>query len=55
MIDAIAAAVRDHVGRLSSEFAAYVPAERQTPRITLWPAGHPDYFPVGVKHRYARR
>ena len=40
--------------RLSSEFASYVPPERQRPRVTLWPAGHPEYFPPGVKHRYAR-
>lgn len=41
--------------RLNSEFANYVPKERQLPRITLWPPGHPDYFPVGVKHRYSRK
>jgi phenylacetate-CoA ligase len=40
--------------RLNSEFAHYVPAARQRPRITLWPMGHPEYFPVGVKHRYSR-
>jgi len=54
MADAIAAAVRDAVRRLSSEFAAYVPDARQTPHVTLWPAGHPAHFPVGVKHRYSR-
>jgi phenylacetate-CoA ligase len=41
--------------RLNSEFANYVPAERRRPEITLWPAGDPNYFPVGVKHRYSRR
>jgi phenylacetate-CoA ligase len=41
--------------RLNSEFAHYVPAARQRPRVTLWPAGHPEYFPVGVKHRYSRQ
>ncbi|HET7754963.1 MAG TPA: phenylacetate--CoA ligase family protein [Anaeromyxobacteraceae bacterium] len=41
--------------RLNSEFANYVPPERQRPRVTLLPAGHPEYFPVGVKHRYVRR
>jgi phenylacetate-CoA ligase len=41
--------------RLNSEFANYVPAERRRPRVTLWPAGHPEYFPVGVKHRYSRK
>jgi phenylacetate-CoA ligase len=24
------------------------------PQITLLPAGDPDYFPRGVKHRYTR-
>ncbi|MEI9938248.1 MAG: phenylacetate--CoA ligase family protein [Pseudomonadota bacterium] len=41
--------------RLNSEFASYVPAERRLPLVTLWPAGHPEYFPIGVKHRYARK
>jgi phenylacetate-CoA ligase len=41
--------------RLNSEFASYVPPERRRPRVTLWPAGHPEYFPRGVKHRYSRR
>jgi phenylacetate-CoA ligase len=41
--------------RLNSEFAHYVPAERRRPRVTLWPAGHAEYFPVGVKHRYSRK
>ena len=50
----LADAIRAELRRLNSEFAHYVPAERQRPRITLWPAGHPEYFPVGVKHRYSR-
>jgi phenylacetate-CoA ligase len=41
--------------RLNSEYGGYVPPERQLPRVTLWPAGHPEYFPAGVKHRYARK
>jgi phenylacetate-CoA ligase len=40
--------------RYSSEFANYVPSTRQRPHVTLLPAGHPEYFPVGVKHRYSR-
>jgi phenylacetate-coenzyme A ligase PaaK-like adenylate-forming protein len=40
--------------RLNSEYTHYVPAERRRPRVTLWPPGHPEYFPVGVKHRYSR-
>lgn len=41
--------------RLNSEFANFVPTERRRPEVTLWPAGDPGYFPVGVKHRYSRR
>jgi phenylacetate-CoA ligase len=44
-----------HVARLSGEYAAYVPRERQAPRIELRPLGDPEYFPVGVKHRWTRR
>ncbi|HEY1325261.1 MAG TPA: phenylacetate--CoA ligase family protein [Streptosporangiaceae bacterium] len=40
--------------RLNSEFAHYVPEGRQAPRVRLLPAGDPDYFPPGVKHRYTR-
>lgn len=43
------------LSRLSSEFASYVPPERRRPRVTLLPSGDPEYFPVGVKHRYSRR
>jgi phenylacetate-CoA ligase len=52
--DAVAESIRAVLVRLNSEFANYVPADRQRPRITLWPAGDPEYFPVGVKHRYSR-
>jgi hypothetical protein len=41
--------------RLNSEFANDVPPERQLPRIELAEHADPDYFPIGVKHRYARR
>ena len=53
--DAVAESILATLVRLNSEFANYVPAARQRPRITLWPTGHPEYFPVGVKHRYSRR
>jgi phenylacetate-CoA ligase len=46
--------IRTHLRRLNSEFAHYVPDDRQTPRITLHPVGDPEYFPRGVKHRYTR-
>jgi phenylacetate-CoA ligase len=50
----IAESVRAQLVRLNSEFAHYVPAERQLPEVVLRPAGDPEYFPVGVKHRYTR-
>ncbi|MFC3893995.1 phenylacetate--CoA ligase family protein [Lentzea rhizosphaerae] len=52
---AIAESVRDQLLRLNSEFAHYVPAGRQLPEVVLRPSGDPEYFPVGVKHRYTRR
>lgn len=41
--------------RLNSEYAHYVPREHQRPRIILKPAGDPEWFPPGVKHRYTRK
>jgi phenylacetate-CoA ligase len=52
---AIAAAIVQQLRRLNSEFANYVPEAYQLPRIMLTATGDPDYFPVGVKHRYTRR
>ncbi|HEY1622473.1 MAG TPA: phenylacetate--CoA ligase family protein [Streptosporangiaceae bacterium] len=49
-----AGAILGQLRRLNSEFAHYVPAGYQQPRVTLLPAGDPDYFPRGVKHRYTR-
>jgi phenylacetate-CoA ligase len=51
---AIAIAVRQQLQRLNSEFANYVPPEYQLPQVTLKPLGDPEYFPLGVKHRYVR-
>lgn len=51
----IAASVQRELLRLNSEFANYTPVERQRPEVVLRPFGDPDYFPVGVKHRYTRR
>ncbi len=51
---AIAQSVRTQLLRLNSEYANYVPAERQLPQVSLLPFGDPEYFPVGVKHRYTR-
>jgi phenylacetate-CoA ligase len=53
--DAIASSILAQLLRLDPEFASYVPKERQRPRITLHAAGDPEYFPVGVKHRYSAR
>ncbi|HYW88977.1 MAG TPA: phenylacetate--CoA ligase family protein [Chloroflexota bacterium] len=53
--EAIADSVLRQLLRLNSEFAHYVPRERQRPRIQLAPMGDPEWFPVGVKHRYTRR
>jgi phenylacetate-CoA ligase len=53
--EAIAGSILHHLLRLNSEFAHYVPAEHQRPRVELAPLGDPTYFPVGVKHRYTRR
>ncbi len=55
MRDTIAASIQQQLLRLNSEFAHYVPAEHQRPEVTLLPAGDPDYFPLGVKHRYTRK
>ena len=41
--------------RLNSEFSSYVPKASQRPVVSLTPMGDPDYFPVGVKHRYTQR
>ena len=51
----IASSIRNQLLRLNSEFANYTPAERQLPLITLCPFADPEYFPVGVKHRYTRK
>jgi phenylacetate-CoA ligase len=50
----VARSVREHLVRLNSEFAHYVPAERQVPDVVLKPFQDPEYFPAGVKHRYTR-
>ena len=52
---AIAESIRTQLVRLNSEFANYTPPERQLPLIALRPFADPEYFPVGVKHRYTRK
>ncbi|WP_431900127.1 phenylacetate--CoA ligase family protein [Nonomuraea sp. bgisy101] len=51
---AVGEAILGQLLRLNSEFAAYVPADRQPPFIRLRETGDPDYFPPGSKHRYTR-
>ncbi|MFZ5892298.1 MAG: phenylacetate--CoA ligase family protein [Myxococcota bacterium] len=50
----LARSIRRELERLNSEFLNYTPAERRTPRVRLLPPGDPNYFPIGVKHRYTR-
>ena len=52
--DAIAFAIYTQLIRLNSEYANYVPPERQFPTVELFESGNPKYFPQGVKHRYKR-
>jgi phenylacetate-CoA ligase len=52
--DRLAESIGEHVARLSSEYAAYVPPERRTPRVELRLLGDAEYFPIGVKHRWTR-
>lgn len=52
--DDIAYSILLHVRRLNSEYAHYVPADYALPLVTLHEHGSPEYFPVGIKHRYTR-
>jgi len=52
--DEIEEAVLAQLLRLNSEFAHYVPARWQRPRVTLHENGDATWFPVGIKHRYTR-
>jgi phenylacetate-CoA ligase len=50
----IAGSIRDQLQRLNSEYAHYVPADRQLPQVRLRPFEDREFFPAGVKHRYTR-
>jgi phenylacetate-CoA ligase len=50
----IARSVQAELERQNSEFRSYVPEARRSLRVSLLPAGDPNYFPKGVKHRYTR-
>jgi len=54
-IEHLTRSIREQLLRLNSEFAHYVPPERQYPVVVARAFGDPEYFPVGVKHRYTRR
>ena len=52
--DAIAFSIYTQIIRLNSEYANYVPPERQFPQVKLYESGNPEYFPPGIKHHYTR-
>jgi phenylacetate-CoA ligase len=52
--DAAAAAILGALSRLNSEYANYVPPGYRSPRVELRPTADPEWFPIGVKHRYTR-
>lgn len=54
-IQAIASSILTQLLRLNSEFSNYVPLKYQIPQVVLAPTDDPEYFPVGVKHRYTRK
>jgi phenylacetate-CoA ligase len=51
----VAESIRAHLLRLNSEFANYVPENKQLPWVSLHFFEDPEYFPPGIKHRYTRR
>src|SRR4028118_199261 len=51
-LEAIASSILSQLLRLNSEFANYVPPEYQMPQVALASTSDPEYFPLGVKHRY---
>lgn len=55
IVPIIAESIQTQLLRLNSEFANYIPHERQMPKITLISFADPGYFPPGVKHRYTRK
>lgn len=38
--------------RLNASYSSYVPEDKQAPIVRLHPYGDPDWFPIGVKHRW---
>lgn len=52
--DDVATSIQRELERLNSEFKNYAPESRRRPIVRLLPYAEPDYFPLGVKHRYTR-
>lgn len=50
--DQVAQCVLQELLRLNSEYAYYVPSDRQLPKIYLHTFQAQEYFPIGVKHKY---
>ncbi|KAJ3342497.1 hypothetical protein HDU93_002256 [Gonapodya sp. JEL0774] len=48
----ISTSVLENLVRINSEFAHYVPRDKQTILVELRPFGDKEWFPVGVKHKY---
>lgn len=55
LASAVSESVRTQVIKINSEFAHYVPTQHQLPKVTLRSYGDPEWFPLGVKHRYTRK
>jgi phenylacetate-CoA ligase len=51
----LAISIQRELERLNSEFKSYAPEPRRRPRVRLLPHAEPEYFPLGVKHRYTRQ
>lgn len=54
LLDDVSASIQRELERLNSEFKNYAPAERRRPHVRLLRHADPEYFPLGVKHRYTR-
>lgn len=52
---AISQSILFQLRRLNSEFAHYVPEQRQKPVLDFKPFADPEFFPKGIKHRYTRK
>ncbi len=53
-INRISESILAQLKRLNSEFTHYVPPEYHQIEVSLAKTADPEYFPIGVKHRYTR-